>query len=396
MASGCIVTGKMFIETMEMFTNTAKLMCLMFVLPATGLAAGNGDFRVDTGKHAVNVRILTGGLEHPWSLAFMPDGRMLVTEKPGRLRIIAKDGTLLPEAVSGLPQVKEHGQGGLLDVVLHPEFGKNHWVYLSYAAEDKTGIGTEVVRGKLLGNKLQQTEIIFRALPKSKGGQHFGSRLLFDTDGKLLITLGERGNQNQAQHMDTHPGSIIRLNDDGSVPADNPFLDNKNARPEIYAYGTRNAQGIAPHPSRQEIWIHEHGPQGGDEINIVKAGVNYGWPVITYGVNYGIGTRIGEGHSKPGMEQPLYYWVPSIAPSGMAFYTGNRFTNWKNNLFVGSLKFQLLVRLEIKDGKVVHEERLLEKRLGRIRDVRTGPDGFIYLLTDSSKGVLARLEPAEK
>jgi glucose/arabinose dehydrogenase len=382
---------------MEMFTNTVKLIGLMFVLPATGLAAGNGDFHVDTEKHAVYVRILTGDLEYPWSLAFMPDGRMLVTEKPGRLRIITKDGTLIPETVSGLPQVKEHGQGGLLDVVLHPEFEKNHWVYLSYAAEDKTGIGTEVARGKLLGNKLQQTEIIFRALPKSKGGRHFGSRLLFDTDGKLLITLGERGNQDQAQQPDTHPGSIIRLNDDGSVPADNPFLDNKNARPEIYAYGTRNAQGIAPHPMKKEIWIHEHGPQGGDEINIVKAGVNYGWPVITYGVNYGIGTRIGEGHAKPGMEQPVYYWVPSIAPSGMAFYTGNQFAKWKNDLFVGSLKFQLLVRLEIKDNKVVHEERLLEKRLGRIRDVRTGPDGFIYLLTDMPDAVLARLEPvAEK
>ncbi len=217
---------------------------------------------------------------------------------------------------------------------------------------------------------------------------------MFDRAGFLFVTLGDRGRSTLAQDLDEPHGSVIRLHDDGRVPGDNPFVDRTGARPEIFSYGNRNVQGAALHPGTGELWTHEHGPQGGDEVNVIRAGTNYGWPVITYGVNYGIGTRIGEGTDKPGMAQPLYYWVPSIAPSGMAFYTGDRFPGWRGNLLVGSLKFRLLVRLELDGEKVVHEERLLQGRLGRIRDVRQGPDGYVYLLTDDDNGKLARLEPA--
>jgi glucose/arabinose dehydrogenase len=236
--------------------------------------------------------------------------------------------------------------------------------------------------------------VLFRAVPKSSGGRHFGSRLTFDADGFLYISLGDRGKRSQAQALSTHPGSIIRLHDDGSIPTDNPFVGNALARPEIYTYGNRNVQGMSLQPVSALVWAHEHGPQGGDEINVIEAGTNYGWPVITYGRNYGIGTKIGEGTHKEGMAQPVHQWTPSIAPSGMAFYVGERFPRWRGNLFVGSLKFGLLVRLALDGRRVVREERLLHGAYGRIRDVRAGPDGFIYLLTDESNGRLLRLEPA--
>ena len=229
--------------------------------------------------------------------------------------------------------------------------------------------------------------------PKSGTGRHFGSRLVFDGKGHLYITLGDRGERPRAQQLDDHAGSVIRLNDDGSVPPDNPYIATDKALPEIFSYGNRNMQGAALHPRTGELWTHEHGPQGGDEINVIRAGVNYGWPVITYGVNYGIGTRIGAGTHQEGMAQPLYYWVPSIAPSGMAFYTGDAIPQWQGNLLVGSLKFSALVRLELDGEKVLHEERLLRGELGRIRDVRQGPDGLVYLLTDASNGGLFRLSP---
>jgi len=349
---------------------------------------------IATQAHAFRIVKMTESLEHPWGLAFLPDGRMLVTERPGRLRVVGKDGKLDAQPVSGVPQVAAHGQGGLLDVALHPRFAENQLVYLSYAARGEGGYSTEVARGRLSGGRLEDAQVIFRQLPRSGGGRHFGSRLVFDRDGLLYITLGDRGDQDRAQRPDDHAGSVIRVHDDGRVPADNPFAGKSGWKPEKYTLGNRNIQGAALHPQTGLLWTHEHGPQGGDEINVIRAGINYGWPVITYGVNYGFGTKIGEGTHKPGMAQPLHYWVPSIAPSGMAFYTGDRFPRWRGDLFVGALRDQMLVRLKLDGEKVVAEERMLKNVLGRIRDVRSGPDGLLYLLTDEPRGVLARLEPA--
>ena len=349
---------------------------------------------IKTQEHAVRVVKVVEGLEYPWGLAILPDGRMLVTERPGRLRIVGKDGKLDPQPVAALPAIAAHGQGGLLDVALHPRFPQNGLVYLSYAARGDGGVGTEVARGRLSGYRLENVEVIFRQQPKGSTGRHFGSRLVFDREGYLYITLGDRGEMERAQKADDHAGSVIRLHDDGRVPADNPFVGRPGWKPEKYTLGNRNLQGAALHPRTGALWTHEHGPQGGDEVNVIRPGVNYGWPVITYGVNYGIGTKIGEGTQKAGMAQPLHYWVPSIAPSGMAFYTGDRFAGWRGHLFVGALRDQMLVRLTLDGEKVVSEERMLKNVLGRIRDVRNGPDGYLYLLTDESNGVLARIEPA--
>jgi glucose/arabinose dehydrogenase len=344
-------------------------------------------------EHSFSVVRVVSGLDRPWSVAFLPDGRILVTERPGRLRLI-KDGKLQPEPVAGLPPVTEHGQGGLMDVALHPDFARNSLVYLSFAARGSDGVGTEVARGKLAGNRLEGVQVLFRQQPKGSTGRHFGSRLVFDRAGFLYVTLGDRGDMPRAQRPDDHAGSVIRLHDDGRVPADNPWAGKPGWKPEKFTLGNRNMQGAALHPVTGALWTHEHGPQGGDEVNVIRAGVNYGWPVITYGVEYGIGTRIGEGTHKTGMAQPIHYWVPSIAPSGMAFYTGERFPRWKNDLFVGALKDPMLVRLRLDGEKAVREERMLQGVLGRIRDVRAAPDGYLYLLTDDSNGVLARLAPA--
>lgn len=377
-----------------LFSSIKSIACIFLLGLATVPAYAEKETTIfQTEKHRVKAEIITEDLEYPWSLAFLPDGKMLVTEKPGRLRLIDKDGKLNPSPIAGVPKVKDSGQGGLMDIILHPKFNENRWIYISYSATGDGGYGTEVARAKLIDQQLKELEVIFRALPKKSGGRHFGSRLLFDKAGKLFLTIGERGKRSWAQELDKHPGSTIRLNDDGSVPKDNPFINNSKAKPEIYTYGNRNAQGMALHPETNEIWLHEHGPQGGDEINIIKAGVNYGWPVITYGVNYVIGTKIGEGTAKAGMEQPLHYWDPSIAPSGMAFYTGSELDNWKGDLFVGSLVFESLVRLELKGNKVTHEERLFENEFGRIRDVRMGPDEYLYFLVDDSEGLLIRLRP---
>ena len=349
---------------------------------------------IKTQEHVVRVVRIVEGLEHPWGLAFLPDGRMLVTERPGRLRIIGKDGRLVPQAVSGLPAIAVHGQGGLLDVALHPRFAENSFVYFSYAGRGESGVGTEVARGRLAGNRLENVQVLFRQQPKGATGRHFGSRLVFDREEFLYITLGDRGEDERAQKPDDHAGSVIRLHDDGRVPSDNPYAGKPGWKPEKFTLGNRNMQGAALHPLTGILWTHEHGPQGGDEVNVIRAGVNYGWPVITYGVQYFIGTRIGEGTHKPGMAQPLHYWAPSIAPSGMAFYTGDKFPAWRGDLFVGALRDQMLVRLKLDGEKVVREERMLKNVLGRIRDVRNGPDGYLYLLTDESNGMLARIEPA--
>lgn len=364
---------------------------LLLTLFASGAAAQEVE---RTEKHDLRINVLTRGLDHPWSLAFLPDGRMLVSERAGRLRIVAADGALDPDPVTGLPEsVSANGQGGLHDVVLHPDFASNKLIYLAYAGKGDGGHGTELARARLEGDRLVDTRVIFRALPRSGGGRHFGGRVVLDGKGHVFLGLGDRGEMSRAQRLDDHAGSVIRLTEDGGVPPDNPFLGQSGARPEIFTYGNRNVQGAAMNPWSGELWTHEHGPQGGDEVNIIRAGVNYGWPVITYGVNYGTGTRIGEGTHKDGMAQPLHYWDPSIAPSGMAFYDGDRFPGWKGSLLVGALKYRLLVRLELDGEKVVREERMLEDRLGRIRDVRVGPDGYVYLLSDESDGVIARLEP---
>ncbi len=344
------------------------------------------EFRVET---------VASGLEHPWGLTFLPDGGMLVTERPGQLRQVDPEGRLLREPIGGLPEITAVNQGGLLDVALHPDFTTNRWVYIAYVASGRGGVGTEVARGRLADGRLDDLETLFVLRPKSRGGRHFGARLVFDRDGYLFITLGDRGDRPRAQRLDDHAGSLIRLHDDGRIPEDNPFVDRADAEPAIYNYGHRNIQGADLHPETGTLWTHEHGPQGGDELNREQPGANYGWPVITYGVNYGTGTPIGEGTRKPGMEQPLYYWDPSIAPSGMAFYTGDRFPEWQGDLFVGALKYQLLVRLELDGTEVVAEERMLQYELGRIRDVRQGPDGLLYVLTDSPDGRVARLVPAD-
>ena len=337
---------------------------------------------------------LVGDLHHPWSLAFLSPNEVLVTERRGKLLKINLISGAKSE-VSGLPEIRAQGQGGLLDVVLHPDHANNGWIYFSYAAPGEGGISTEVGRARLQGTQLVDWRTLFRLLPKSNTGHHFGSRLVFDKQGYLFITVGDRGQRHRAQKLDDHAGSVIRLHDDGRIPADNPFVSDATARPEIFSYGHRNPQGATLHPLTGKLWIHEHGPQGGDELNIIDKGKNYGWPVISYGEEYGTDIPVGEGTAKPGMEQPIYYWVPSIAPSGMAFYQGERFPQWRDNLFIGSLKFRLLVRLELDGEKVLSEERLLRDELGRIRDVRAGPDGLIYLLTDAANGGLYRLEPVD-
>ena len=346
-------------------------------------------------EHAFRVVEVASGLDHPWGLAFLPDGRLLVTERAGQLRTVTA-GRLDPEPVAGVPPVYASGQGGLLDVALHPDFRENGWVYLSYAGGHWGRAGTEVARGRLRGSRIEDVEVLFRALPKSSGGRHFGSRLRFAPDGHLFVTLGDRGDRHRAQDPGDHAGSILRIRDDGGVPPDNPFVSMKGARPEIFTIGNRNVQGLAFHSGTGVLFAHEHGPRGGDELNVVRAGVNYGWPVISYGREYRSGAPVGEGTRREGMAQPAYQWTPSIAPSGLTVYEGDRFPGWRGNLFAGALKFRLLARLVLDSERVVHEERLLEGRYGRIRDVRTGPDGLLYLLTDAPAphGALLRLEPA--
>ena len=401
MQSGVLVNGKTLFGAdvhrgagRARRSSTALLAASIFA----GVAATPCVIRADvivSEEHAFRVVVVAIGLDHPWGLAFLPDGRLLVTERPGRLRTVT-GGRLDHEPIAGIPKVRASGQGGLLDVALHPEFGENGWVYLSYAAGRRWSSGTEVARGRLRGHRLEDVEVLFRALPKSSGGRHFGSRLRFAPDGHLFISLGDRGDRHRAQDRGDHAGSIVRLRDDGSVPPDNPFVGVDGARPEIFTTGNRNVQGLAFHPETGALWSHEHGPRGGDELNVVRPGVNYGWPVISYGREYMSGLQVGEGTHRDGLAQPIHQWTPSIAPSGLTVYDGDRFPAWRGNLFVGALSFRLLARLVLDGERVVHEERLLENRYGRIRDVRTGPDGLIYLLTDAPApyGALLRLEPA--
>jgi glucose/arabinose dehydrogenase len=334
---------------------------------------------------------VASGLEHPWGLAFLPDGRMLVTERPGRLRVVDRGGQLSPP-LPGVPQVLAAGQGGLLDVALSPNFEQDRLVYLSFAEPGPGGAGTAVARGRLGDHGLEGTQVIWRQLPKVSGSNHWGSRLIFRSDGTLFVTLGDRfGYRDRAQDLAVTIGKIVRINPDGSVPRDNPFVGRDGARPEIWSYGHRNIQAAAL-DAHGELWTVEHGARGGDELNHPQPGRNYGWPAITYGVDYS-GARIGAGTSRPGMEQPVYYWDPVIAPSGAVFYTGAAFPDWRGDLLVGSLRPGGLVRLRIADGRAVGEERYLGELGERIRDVRQGPDGLIYLLTDHPRGRILRLEP---
>jgi glucose/arabinose dehydrogenase len=350
-----------------------------------------------TPAEQARVRLVTvaEGLEHPWGIAFLPDGRALVTERPGRLRVVAKDGTVGP-ALDGVPAVAATGQGGLLGIALDPDFASNRLVYLSYAEPREGGNGTSVARGQLEERGLVDVEVIFRQQPTVPGRHHFGSRLVFARDGRLFVTLGDRNSERaRAQTLDSHIGKVVRIERDGSVPADNPFVGRADALPEIWSYGHRNIQGAALHPGTGELWTNEHGPKGGDELNRTLAGLNYGWPKVSYGVEYS-GATISESPTAPGIEPPAHYWVPSIATSGLLFYTGDRFPDWRGNAFVGGLKSKQLARLVLDGDKVVHEQALLHGVIDqRIRDVVQGPDGLIYLLTDEDNGRLLRIEPAD-
>ena len=380
---------------MKAYPSRSLFLLLLCSLACQSTWAQERSSIINSEKQSFRVATLLTGLENPWSVAFLPDGRMLITERAGRLRLVSQDFKLESKPIDGLPEVSPQGQGGLFDVVLHPQYAQNGWVYWAYNAPGAGGWGTALARGKLQGHRMTDVQVLFSMQPKTRSSFHFGGRIVFDQAGFLYLTLGDRGDKDRAQKLDDHAGSVIRLHDDGRVPANNPFVNRAGAMAEKWTLGNRNIQGAALHPQTGELGSHEHGPQGGDEVNVMRSGLNYGWPIITYGVNYGLGTKIGEGQAKPGMVQPLHVWVPSIAPSGMAFVSGTQFPQWQGNLLVGALRGQMLVRLSLDGEKVLGEERLLQGRGWRIRDVRMGPDGLVYLLTDEAQGSLLRLEPTK-
>ena len=338
-------------------------------------------FRLDT---------VVTGLSIPWGMAFLPDGRMLITERDGELYSFKNKKLTL---IEGIPVVKARGQGGLLDVEIHPNFKKNNYIYLSYSKPNESGdkATTAVIRAKLKGNRLTKQEVIFEALPYSSTRHHYGSRLEFDNDGYLFVTVGDRGNREEnPQNLDNHCGKVHRIHDDGAIPKDNPFVNKKGAKKTIYSYGHRNPQGMSIHPETGVIWAHEHGPRGGDEMNLIQKGENYGWPIISYGINY-VGTKFTELTEEESMLQPKKYWVPSIAPCGMTFVSGDKYPNWKNDILTGSLRFNFLSRLKMNGDEVVKEEILL-KGIGRMRVVEMGNDGLIYIATEKP-GQIIRLIP---
>src|SRR5262245_35615686 len=351
------------------------------VVGATAASAAPQTYPSSAGN--LTVETVARELANPWALAFLPDGRLLVTERPGRMRIVGKDGKLSP-AIAGVPPVFARGQGGLHDVVLDRDYEHNGTIYFCFAEPVGGGGRTALARAQLVDEtrpKLSDVKVIFHQEGPLSSGNHFGCRIAQSADGNLFLTMGEHfTTRNEAQNLGNHLGKVVRLRPDGSVPPDNPFVNRAGAKPEIWSYGHRNSQGAAIHPQSGKLWTHEHGPRGGDEVNIPQAGKNYGWPVIGYGIDYN-GAKIHASTQKPGMEQPIKYWVPSIAPSGMAFYTGDLFPAWRGNLFVGALAGQALVRLELDGEKVGKEERLLQDLRERIRDVRVGPDGALWLLT---------------
>ncbi len=368
---------------------SAAPLVLALLLAGHGAAAQSRTHA--SNEHRFQVVPVVTGLEHPWALAFLPGGDLLVTERRGRLLRIGADGQR--HRIEGLPRIAAVGQGGLLDLVLDPGFADNRLLYFSYSEQFGGGQRTAVARAELAGDRLVALRRIFAMNRASSGGRHFGARLAFLPDGDLLVTVGDRGQRHRAQDPSDHAGSVLRMRPDGSPSPRVAALAIPGAAPEVFTFGHRNAQGLAIHPTSGDIWIHEHGPRGGDEINILRGGANYGWPVVTHGREYS-GPSIGVGSEAPGMEPPLLHWTPSIAPSGMAFYTGTGFPRWRNDLFVGALAGRHLRRIVVRDGAVVEQEVLLQGNLGRIRDVRQGPEGRLWVLTDERRGGLYRLEPA--
>jgi glucose/arabinose dehydrogenase len=372
----------------------ATLSAASFLI-ATGTRGEDTSFASSAGQ--LEVQTAASGLVHPWSLAFLPDGRILVTERPGRMRIVTREGQLSPPLM-GVPEVWASGQGGLLDVVVDKSYAQNKTIYFCLAERTGGGGRTAVARAKLndVDGRLDDVKIIFRQEGPLSSGNHYGCRIVQANDGNLFVTLGEHfSHRDEAQNLANHLGKLIRIAPDGSVPADNPFVGHANAKPEIWSYGHRNEQGLAINPASGDLWESEHGPRGGDEINVIGKGKNYGWPVIGYGIDYS-GAKIHESTTKDGMEQPVKYWVPSIAPSGMAFYTANLFPKWTGSLFTGALAGRMLVRWSLNGNTVTGEEHLLRNLNERIRDVRQGPDGALWLLTDNSAGRILRVSPAVK
>lgn len=366
----------------------ASLGISLAVAPPTSadqaFRSDKADFRVET---------VAEGLEHPWGLAFLPDGSALVTEREGQLRHISNAGEL-SDPIPGLPELVVSGQGGLLDIVLHPDYQQNQTLFLSYAHRNGNGMTTRVAKATYDGERLTGTEVIFEALPRSSNGRHFAGRMVIDANRHLYIAVGDRGAMDRAQDTRDDAGGVHRLTLDGEPVSDNPFAGQSGKNDSFFTYGNRNIQGMALHPETGEVWSHEHGPRGGDEVNILRAGNNYGWPKVTYGIDYS-GLPISSKTTMDGITDPLHYWDPSIAPSGMAFYSGDRFPAWQGDLFVGALKFQKLVRLSLDGETVTEEEDLLTDFGKRIRDVRMGPDGALWLLTDSGNGGVYRLVPAD-
>jgi glucose/arabinose dehydrogenase len=374
----------------------AAIVLTATLLIATGTRGEKPSFDSSAGQ--LEVDTVAGGLVHPWALAFLPDNRMLVTERPGRMRIVTRDGRVSPP-LGGVPEVWAYGQGGLLDVIADRSFAQNRAVYFCYSERMAGGGRTAVARATLADGaapRLIDVKVIFHQMGPPSSGNHFGCRIVQTDDGNLFVTLGEHfTTRNEAQNLGNHLGKLIRIAPDGSVPGDNPFVGHGDARPEIWSYGHRNGQGLALNPATGDLWEIEHGPRGGDEVNIIGKGKNYGWPVIGYGIDYD-GSRIHDSTARDGMEQPVKYWVPSIAPSGMTFYTGTVFPSWKGSLFTGALAGEMLVRLTLDGNKVTGEERLMRPLNERIRDVRQGPDGALWLLTDNQAGRILRVTPAPK
>ncbi|RUO58973.1 PQQ-dependent sugar dehydrogenase [Pseudidiomarina insulisalsae] len=385
----------------NLFKPAALTLAAASLFAASSVAAETkeNDATATTERHKVKATTITENLEFPWGIDFLPNGDALVTEKPGTLRRVGMNG-VISNAITGVPDVVYKSQGGLLDVVIDPNYEDNNWVYLSYAEpapEGEEGNSTAVARGKLIGNHLQEVEVIFRGQPKYKSNAHFGSRLVFSPEGHLFITLGDRYSaMDDAQTLDNHHGKIVRIWPDGAIPENNPFVGKEDALPSIWSYGHRNVQGAAIHPMTGELWVTEHGPKGGDEINIPRAGENYGWPEATYGVDYD-GSIISKKTHVPGTVQPHYYWVPSIAVSNAIFYTGSQFPDWQGDLLIAALKASKVARLDLEGERVMHEESLFEDLVEqRIRDIAQGPDGAIYLITDNRNGKLIKISNADE
>jgi aldose sugar dehydrogenase len=376
-------------ELMKM--NRVTLLMILISLPFVSCNSSDKDVNGNNKDFAFSVDTLATGLEMPWGMEFLPDGRILILEKMGKLRIWA-DGQLQQEPVAGLPEIWAHGQGGLLDVKMHPNYDQNGWLYFAYSAPGPGGGNTAIGRGKLKDNQLLEFEQIFHGQPFSGGGAHFGSRIVFDDQNYLFTTIGDRGVQDNAQKLSTHTGTVLRMNDDGSVPADNPFVNEPGALPHIWSYGHRNIQGMAIHPETGDIWTHEHGPKGGDEINVILKGENYGWPLATFGINYN-GTIITTDTTLPGMVDPILYWDPSIAPCGLEIVSSDKYPQWKHNLMVGALAGQHIQRVVVEGRKVTETEKLLQG-FARFRAIKQGPDGYLYVLTESP-GIFFRIIPNE-